>query len=816
MTFLEKFKIKSANFFLRIKRIFQKNKQWRKKNSKLRDHTNIDRYNNKKNKSKPHIQVAFQKELAPEASEELEPETSEELESETSEELESETSEELESKTSEELEPETSEELEPEASEEKYNSDNEPIDLLKPKRSRSPSFIKDSININEEDIYDEDINDFLDNEDVINLSSSKQKYQILGRVKNKFEVSTSSTKKIRIKSRPKIIFDLLEGSMFLKLPVISFPSFNDFYNARPVKCLIKISNLNDGIENRELVFKENDCKIENYEEQSQFIKIALFKNYECKIVLNNIQFQRYYIYNHQEGNFFIFIEKKEILELKYDLNSFFKEYESIWILLKSNYKLSIEPLASSDIMEYYNYVIYNMGFNNEAHEIKILDENNREAMIIFKEPVINYSSSQNGFIFAEDFNQEPAFSNSFYIRLECSEILKRYPRIIHLQNSILEEDLIQEDFYNSFKWSGDNDFEIKPEYLDNKIGHYQVQVEFYKDNTYTEKFIDGYIIGFFKFCPILIDDTDNIILPSKNGHQNFPLNIHTINNQQLTINCNEINLSITETNNFLKIFGCVPVDVDKLEFKVSSKNTSNKVSLKPYIPRLKWRIKNIEIYKKYTGDVILFDFNRDFKIKKNIKLDIKIYYTEPLSNLILKIGNKEHRLLKNEKKKFVYTMFLNSHYEFLVKEIRKNGLITVNLIIDNSELRVMNISGKIGEFFEHKLKIGRKFTGDHSGTIKHNQNFLRELKIHGDTNSKGNRVKSALITILSKEVRYSKKDLQEKYFKDNQFNSKMNLFLSVNNVRLNSRRTYNTFIGQLNEIPFQILVELIDYLENNN
>ena len=126
---------------------------------------------------------------------------------------------------------------------------------------------------------------------------------------------------------------------------------------------------------------------------------------------------------------------------------------------------------------------------------------------------------------------------------------KEYPKMIHIQNSVSNDKYYQEEFYKSYKWIDEKDFEIAPEHIDNQIGNYQIDIEFYSDESYKERLIDSSIRCYFRFCPLSIDNSQIMILPSENGHDEFYLRIIPLTDEKLEIKCTNLELKIKTVNN---------------------------------------------------------------------------------------------------------------------------------------------------------------------------------------------------------------------------------------------------------------------------
>ena len=240
--------------------------------------------------------------------------------------------------------------------------------------------------------------------------------------------------------------------------------------------------------------------------------------------------------------------------------------------------------------------------------------------------------------------------------------------MVHIQNSIIEWRDEQDDFYKCFKWVEGDIFEITPELLENQIGNYQVDIEFYKDSSYQEKLFEKAIRGFFRYCPIYIEGIDEIIYPLINGHDDFDILIKTLNNQLLSIDRSDFDYNTSEFQNGIRwneFYGVIPAEKDQFELTLKSVTTNNQVKLKPYIPRLKWRLKNLEKFNNFTGLPINLNFDTDIYMRKKPVLEIRVISREYLTDLFLTIEEKIHPLSINDEKNFIYSFPLNAIFEDL-------------------------------------------------------------------------------------------------------------------------------------------------------
>jgi hypothetical protein len=297
------------------------------------------------------------------------------------------------------------------------------------------------------------------------------------------------------------------------------------------------------------------------------------------------------------------------------------------------------------------------------------------------------------------------------------------------------------------------------------------------------------------------------------------ISIYTINDQVLSIESSDIKFKSIEhhegqkQNEFLIT---IPPHRDQYELVIKSQNSKNLVRLKPYIPRLKWRLKNQHKHESFRGVPINLDFDAEFTLQNKPELEIQIFSRERLSYLFLIIGEKRYPVSISDEKNFLYSFPLNSIYEEILEHIKREGVLSFSLIIEDQEIQVLQIIGEIGEFFEHEPpKPKRRMRVDHSKKIRNHQCILTELKIKGYDKSKPKRIVATLISIISDEFRIDKMRLFNMIFSDHSLEVKVNQFLSLNNSTLKSGMTYGDFLAQLWDKPLNKMEEMIRYIESN-
>ncbi|MHA1490917.1 MAG: hypothetical protein ACTSRI_14885, partial [Promethearchaeota archaeon] len=210
-----------------------------------------------------------------------------------------------------------------------------------------------------------------------------------------------------IKNKPKVLFDLSKGRIFLQMPIIKFQNYTEFENSDNIKVSLKILGFKDEITEFKINLEEKNIRIKKFEAEPKLVSLDIFKSYDCRLSMDFYKFKTHYQYEHNDLNCFIFIEKKNYNELVYNTKKFFKDGTSFWILIKDEYHLSANPIVISEMNNYPNYKLINIKLDSDVSEIIIYDENGNNVINIYKEPSIILSPKQDGFIFDKFYNLEP-------------------------------------------------------------------------------------------------------------------------------------------------------------------------------------------------------------------------------------------------------------------------------------------------------------------------------------------------------------------------------------------------------------------------
>jgi hypothetical protein len=251
--------------------------------------------------------------------------------------------------------------------------------------------------------------------------------------------------------------------------------------------------------------------------------------------------------------------------------------------------------------------------------------------------------------------------------------------------------------------------------------------------------------------------------------------------------------------------------MDKLKFVISSPGPKNKIKVHIYLPRLKWRLLGVINYSEFTGKIIKIHFN-ELPFNKNLIIQTRLFTNQNIGELNLVMKNEFYQFESNND--FIHEILINSLYEKIYEYIKKEGQIELKLNIKDQFIPIVRISGEKGEFHDHKKPKRRKLRANHSKRIRHSRSVLRELKLGGWTNTDGRKVISTLFTILSNELNIDRFKLVHMFLREKDFHDKINKFLIINNVKIQSGMIYEEFIGKLWEGPYEKFVEIIDCLVN--
>ena len=371
-----------------------------------------------------------------------------------------------------------------------------------------------------------------------------------------------------------------------------------------------------------------------------------------------------------------------------------------------------------------------------------------------------------------------------------------------------------ENFYKRIEWKQGDEFEITPEHLDNKIGNYQIDIEFYQDESYNEKLFCESIRGFFRYCPISIENNNLLIFPSNDDKEDFEISICSLNEQLLSIECSEIEFISKFVENRINWLALVPKNLDQFEIVFKSVNSENSVKLRPYIPRLKWRLNNISEFENFSDIALNLDFDEKFYFSKNLTLEIRIISKNAINDLFISYNDNRIPLKISDSNDFIYSFPLNSIYEEINKSIKKGGVSSLFLIIEDEKINLLQMSGKLGEFYDHEPpKPRRCMKVNRSKRIGTHRNILTELKNKGYIKSKPKKVVATLISVISDELGLDKMNLFKMIFSDHSLEAKVNQFLSLNNCNLESGMTYGEFLSGLWDKPLNKMLEMILYIE---
>ncbi|MHA1413976.1 MAG: hypothetical protein ACTSO4_15330, partial [Promethearchaeota archaeon] len=634
---------------------------------------------------------------------------------------------------------------------------------LKPKRMSAPSFKtkrkhKEPSELNSEQLeYIQEskiIDEFNLAEEYIKYKKIPEQEKISKKSKNL--ITSRKSKSVYIVNRPRIYFEAELGKMLLMLPVIAFNSFEDFSNHYPIYCNIEIIDANKKKETYKEKLTEMKCRIKNSFEEKIYLELFPFKEFSCTIESIKSSFFKKYSYSHMNENLYIFIEESDKILFIYNTKRFFKEDKRFWILVKKKFTFSTEPIGIMENIIYPDYTMYNFAFKPNEYEICIYDDYNNLIERIFREPKIKYFyKSDDCIIFDNYFYEEPLFCKEFSIKIECSKVLNRYPKLLHIQNSIIKNNDDQFKFHKEFKWMDNEEFIINFELLDKRIGSYQIDIIFFEDNSYKNPLFNKSVRGHFRFCPISIIGLDKIIFPTMDGHNILKCNISPIVNENFEIKklTNSIQLKTAHDKNKTYFIGTIPENIDKFEIILIQKEKNSIVKIKPLIPRVKWRIKNLSGFEDFTGKTININFDNQFSMKFNAKIEIAIFIIKANLSLKLQFEEKSFSIPQRKDNRFLYSFPLNSIYEDILRIISRKGELTINLNIQEKILKIINFSGKIKEFYEHELPTPRRrLRIERTRIIYTPKNIITELKIRGYTKNKPRRVVATLISLLSEEL----------------------------------------------------------------
>lgn len=508
------------------------------------------------------------------------------------------------------------------------------------------------------------------------------------------EVEKEIIKKPKIKQDPLIILDLKDGIIKLQLPLLFFPDHQDFELACPITYEVEGKDIYNEPICETININEGNCLIGENDVDPPIIELNLYKTVDCTIESQIDGLNRNYNFTNEHNSVYIFQENKYANPFINDFSDFFKKDSYFWILFKNELKIEPSPLFFSDFVPYNNYRLGCIALNDQIDWIHISDSKNGLLKEIYQSPEVKFVPEENGFVRDELFEKEPIFSKPFKIIVENSDYFEKSPKLIYILNSIIRGSENPEKFEKKIQWCDGNIYDISPELFDNRIGSYELNLYYYDDKDCTRKKFKKPTRKQFRYCPIAIKREENLLKPTSENYQSYPLKIQTINNQEITILCDQTDFKINEgaeKNKKHEYSASVPLNVDEIILEIGSENSINDIYIKLIIPRIKWRLKGVKEKTEFTGEKIEITYDEDMFEQNDIFLMVKSGSRKWIRDLALKFRNEIYSPKSYDRKTHIHTFLLNLYSERIERYLRSRDSIFFSLRCKGHEFPVIEI-----------------------------------------------------------------------------------------------------------------------------
>ena len=513
-----------------------------------------------------------------------------------------------------------------------------------------------------------------------------------------------SNKKAKIRRKALVQLNLSDGSIELKLPVLEFPSLEEFKDAAPINCEIKVKDINDTIINQSIELRENNCRIESLVEKPILLKLNLFKSIRCEIQSSNSDLNKIYKYTNKNELVFIFLELKENNPYIDDLNKFFNANDYFWILAGEKINIKPSSLRSSSYVAYDKYKLQCIYLNQNTNEFQIINSDDIILDEVYKLPQINLAPKEGGYIIDKFFEKEPIFSKSFSVIVKCSELLDKYIKVLHIQSS---RQMGKEIYHKIINLKKNNQIEITPIILDNRVGNFQINLEFFKNESQKDKVLDIPIRTYFRFCPISIDATEKIVLPTSENYLEYPLLIQNFGKEEINVICEDLGITKilkSDRTSGYDLVAVVPINKDEVDLLINSEEDS--VHILFNVPRIKWRFKGLKKYSKFSGLLSIINYEEISTNQDDIILEIKSWLRTEVKKCSLNFKDETFSLTKLKRNGFIYSLsldmiydkmerYLNSVDDFFLSLTYKNHTFPILKIISNEKPKERKITAKV-------------------------------------------------------------------------------------------------------------------------
>ncbi len=367
-----------------------------------------------------------------------------------------------------------------------------------------------------------------------------------------------------------------------------------------------------------------------------------------------------YKYKHKDDAFYIFIPSGNFGKMYYlydetgAVNPLPKR--NVWILLREEFELLIEPDIIEEMWIWENYQPLNIDLK-KSNELIIRDRGTGTERRISCEPTFTFDTSNAIF---DDFREISPIFIGDNIKISAPNKNSSGWKI-WVQNKRTGFKLVRDG------WTGDESLVLNlPDDLPCECGEFQLDICEQKGEPITTLF--------FRYIPSLqLQYTKELILPNtEEGHEIENIEIILENPKDFEISTNH---EVTDDQKGFRII--MPPENDTVRFSISQKNKLETIAnLQITLPRLKWRTSK---QKSWGGKI--------FQIKREELISGEDFYIFVRTNssskygisILLESNDNKIQEARLERKGIDYTFLLNQFYD----TIKKNkGKLKLKIIIE--------------------------------------------------------------------------------------------------------------------------------------
>jgi large subunit ribosomal protein L13e len=458
----------------------------------------------------------------------------------------------------------------------------------------------------------------------------------------------------RVKA-PFVEIDLDKAKVFLVIPKQSIKMENSPEKQLSYKVSLSSWDRSRGdskIEGQLQLIKSNGEYLETEEKRIE-IKEAI-RNF--KITYPEELGGNTYTYTHKNDSIYAFIAVGDNLgkmHYLYDKGGKINPIprKKIWILLKEDLKINVEPVIEEDrwIWEKYRPLLIDL---RDKSELVI---NEREPILC--EPTFSIDSQE---VIYDDFSEQSPIFTGNSIKIKAPTINKE-GWVVWIQNRQAGYKIVSDD------WSGKDPLELRFDNLPCECGEFQVDICEQNGLPVTTLF--------FRYIPSLqLDYSKELVIPDpKKGHKAEIIEV-SLPSKDFKIETTE---QIKYTPKGYEI--SLPPERDFFRFSIYKENKpETKVNFRITVPRLKWNILRptdwkdiplcLEREKLLAGEDLYLYINTNSFVKYDILA-------------ILETSNKKLQESKFVKKGNIYSILLNQFYDS-IKETKDKIMLKIKILKD--------------------------------------------------------------------------------------------------------------------------------------